>query len=175
MLRLKEERGDTLMWYVCAGQPYDTINLQGTTPGTEKRILFWQQYLYNIDGFLYFATTHWQFLSEENDPWQDGYEDMKFKPLASNRAPTTDGVMVYWHPVTKMPVGGLGLEGTRDGIEDYQLLDMADKILGREATLTYVHRLTTALNEYTKDAELYMTVRNELAQAVEHALMQSEV
>ena len=80
--------------------------------------------------------------------------------------PTGNGVLLYWDPIDNSPVATLGFEAVRDGIEDYQPLDMAEKLLGREAVLEYANRLSTSIVEYSSDTELYMQVRNELAQAL---------
>jgi urease gamma subunit len=74
--------------------------------------------------------------------------------------------MIYWDPITKMPVGGLGLESARDGMEDFQLMRMAEKVLGKDAVMAYVHRITTSVTEFTSDAELLNQVKLELANAL---------
>ncbi|MBR5767175.1 MAG: DUF4091 domain-containing protein [Clostridia bacterium] len=152
MLRLKAERGDTLFWYVCSMQSYDTIDLLPSTPGTDKRLLFWQQYQQNVDGFLYWRVTFWHFA---DNTWADGYAaEMKEKysvyVALPTDPPTDDGVLIYWHPTTKEPVSTLGLESVRDGIEDFQLLRMAEAALGREKILEFVEQITTDVNVYTR-------------------------
>jgi len=167
MIKLKEERGDTLFWYVCGSQKENYINLLPCTPGTAKRTLFWQQYLYDIDGFHYWYTTYWNTYA---NIWDAAYEDTKPKPSASTDAPTGDGCLLYWDPNTYEPIGSLGLEATRDGIEDFQLLRMAEKVLGKEAVMEYVKRITTSLTAYTDDNALLEQVKCELAEKMGQAL-----
>jgi hypothetical protein len=78
--------------------------------------------------------------------------------------------MIYWHPVTGDPLSSLTFEANRDGIEDFQLLRMAEALLGKEVAMSYAERITTANNVYTKDASLLAQVRLELGNAVEAAL-----
>jgi hypothetical protein len=160
---LKTEKGDTLLWYVCGWELQGLINFLPCSPGTEKRVLFWQQYENDVDGFLYFQTTRW---NKFDDIWEEGYEDKRHKPANSQEGCTGDGVMIYWDPITKMPVGGLGLESARDGMEDFQLMRMAEKVLGKDAVMAYVHRITTSVTEFTSDAELLNQVKCELANAL---------
>jgi len=167
MRSLKENRGDILFWYVCGKQGGNYINLLPCTDGTAKRVLFWQQYLYDIDGFHYWHTNNW--LAYFNI-WEEGYEDKKQKPIAATGAYTGDGCLVYWDPNTYQPIGSLGLEATRDGIEDFQLLRMAERVLGKETVMAYTERLTTSLTEYTTDAALLAQVKAELSVALEAAL-----
>ncbi|MBQ4065524.1 MAG: DUF4091 domain-containing protein, partial [Clostridia bacterium] len=170
LLKLKFERGDTVLWYVCGpqGNRTDLINHLTCTPGTEKRILFWQQYQNDIDGFLGFQTTRW---NTYEDPWAEDYEERKFRPpIPTLEPPTGDGIVVFWHPETGAPLGSLTLEANRDGIEDFQLLRMAEQLLGKEVAMAYAERITTANNVYTKDASLLAEVRQELGDALEAAL-----
>ncbi|MBQ7603462.1 MAG: DUF4091 domain-containing protein [Clostridia bacterium] len=155
MLKLKAERGDTLFWYVCSVQTYDTTDLLPSTPGTDKRMLFWQQYQQNVDGFLYWRVTFWHFVS---DVWAENYVEDSIEKYSLHVGlptdpPTDDGVLIYWHPITKDPVTTLGLEAVRDGIEDFQLLRMAERVLGREKVLEFAEQLTTDVNQFVRYKE----------------------
>jgi len=161
--QLKQERGDTILWYVCGANESQMIDLLPFFSGTLKRTLFWQQYQYDVDGFLYWSITWW---FGQDNIWVDGYDETKHKLPNTMEGPTANGVLLYWDPIDNSPVATLGFEAVRDGIEDYQLLDMAEKLLGREAVLEYANRLSTSIVEYSSDTELYMQVRNELAQAL---------
>ncbi len=161
--KLQEERGDTVIWYSCFTYEFKSINVLPCTPGNEKRMLYWQQYLLGLDGFLYWQTTAWE---NFDNIWAADYEEGKPRLPGSMDGATGEGVMLYWDPITDMPVGGLGLESMRDGVEDYQLLAMAEKVLGREAVLEYVTRLTTDIYTYETDPDLLMQARNELAAAL---------
>ncbi len=163
LVRLKQERGDTVMWYTCGDQPANMIDLLPSVPGTVKEILFWQIYQNDVDGFLYWATTWWY---EQDDIWAEGYEDTKIKMPTPWTTPTGNGVLLYWHPETNMPVPTLSLAAVRDGIEDYQLMAMAEEVLGRETVLTYVERITTSPIQFITDADVLMQVRSELAAAL---------
>ena len=150
LLRLKAERGDTIFWYNCGVASYDTVNMLPCTPGTDKRVLFWQQYQQNVDGYLYWRATYW---NGSEDPWETGYVDkyVESPPYPRpNDAVTDDGVLIYWHPVTKQPVTTLGLEATRDGVEDFQLLRMCEAKFGREKVLEFVEQIATDYNAFTQ-------------------------
>ncbi|MBR5767174.1 MAG: DUF4091 domain-containing protein [Clostridia bacterium] len=153
LLRLKAERGDTIFWYNCGEASYDTINMLPCTPGTDKRLLFWQQYQQNVDGYLYWRVTFWNNMA---DVWDPEYMAtmIETKPLSkSTDAPYGDGVLLYWHPVTGKPVSTLGFESVRDGIEDFQLLRMAEREFGRDRILGFAEQLTTDVNKFVKYTE----------------------
>ena len=137
----------TLWWYVCGGQSLDSIDLLASTPGLEKRILFWQQYQNNVEGFLYWSSCYWQGLEYEETP-------------------TTDGILAYIDKTTGEPIGTLGLEAVRDGIEDFQLLHMGEEILGKDAVAPYVEAITTSITEWDGNVNNLMKQRNALAEAI---------
>jgi len=168
LMKAKEERGDKIVWYVCGnGDDHYEVNMLACTSGTEKRGLFWQQYQQKVDGFFYWSTCWW---NNSLDIWNRDYYETGAVFDEVPEFPVTDGLLIYWHPETKKPVGTLGIESVRDGIEDYQLLSMADKLFGRETVQPYVEKITTGSLNYTKDAEELMSVRRELAEMVEKAL-----
>ncbi|MBR5767983.1 MAG: DUF4091 domain-containing protein, partial [Clostridia bacterium] len=170
MMKLKTERGDTLFWYVCGGQASGYINILPCTPGTDKRILFWQQYQQDIDGFLYWRVSLWNMCY---DIWADDYMETDFPFPKSSGTPTGDGVLLYWHPITQKPVTTIGFEAVRDGIEDFQLLRMAERRLGREEVLKYVEKITTGVTEFVqyKDGStaLLNEVKNQIFDLLENA------
>ncbi len=171
MHRMREEQGATLFWYD-AGPAYgDTEkrpHILTCASGLEKRIIFWQQYMLDIDGFLYYHTTKWnQYL----DFWDPDYEDTQkpFPKPGGVEGYEGGGVLMYWHPVTQDPVGSLTLESVRDGIEDFQLMRMAERAVGRDEVMKYVNRITTGHTEFTSDGDLFEKVRSELFEIVEKA------
>ncbi|MBO4413371.1 MAG: DUF4091 domain-containing protein [Clostridia bacterium] len=159
MLRQKAERGDTLFWYVCSGSTADTINRLPCTPGTDKRLLFWMQYQQNIDGFLYWRATYW---NRSADVWADDYMTKGYRKTESFGEGTDEGVMIYWHPITKEPVSTLGFEAMRDGVEDFQLLKMVEAKFGRDKALEYAEQLATDINKFVRYRKGSTTLLNEL-------------
>ena len=169
MQRLKAERGDTILWYTCGDSPLNAIDILPEFPGTDKRTLYWQQYLYDIDGYLYWNSTNWYGF---DNIWEEGYADKRhgFPSMDTNSG---NGVLYYFDPITKLPVATLGSEAVRDGIEDYQLIRLADEVLGRETVLTYIRQITTSITDYNKDAAVLMQVRDALAEALLAATSQA--
>ena len=146
--KYQRERGDTVIWYVCGSGDGDlnTVCFLPAVPGTDKRVLFWQQYQEEIDGILYWRVTFWNTNVATKytvDVWADDYLTAKRKFPLAEEGPTDDGVLLYWHPETGMPVSTLGFESIRDGVEDFQLLKMVEAAVGREKVLSYVEQITT--------------------------------
>jgi hypothetical protein len=83
-----------------------------------------------------------------------------------------DGSLVYNgnHIGIDGPCGSIRLEAVRDGLEDCEMLNMADAVLGREWVLEQINTIVKSVTEYTDSVELFNTVRNTIAEALEEAL-----
>jgi hypothetical protein len=163
LLRLKKERGDKLYWYVVGSKDGSTLNVLPCSPGTDKRLIFWQQYQQDVDGFLYWSVTTWNF---SHDIWAEDYMETDFPFPKSDGMATDCGALIYWHPLTKKPVTTLGFEAMRDGVEDFQLFRMAEREFGREKLLGYIEKITTDVDKFVKykdgSTELLADLRNQI-------------
>ena len=150
--------GDELWWYVCIIPQYPYANFFAPYQGALTRVLFWQQYMYNVDGVLYWAV---------ND-WQNGAE---WRTMDCGFA-YGDGRLLYCGAKygVRGPISSLRLEIIRDGIEDFQYLKMAEDALGKAEVDRLVARVTTGILDYTHDADVIREVRNALGDALSDAL-----
>ena len=82
-----------------------------------------------------------------------------------------DGILIY--SGTKYgirgPIGSLRLEDIRDGIEDYQYLEMAKDLLGQEEVDEIIAQVTTGVLHYIDDDDVFAQIRIELGNALENA------
>ena len=146
--------GDELWWYVCIIPQYPYANFFSTYQGTLTRVLFWQQYMYNVDGVLYWAVNDWQAGAE----WRS--MDCGF--------PYGDGRLLYCGAKYRIngPISSIRLEIIRDGIEDFQYLKMAEEALGKDEVDRLVAQVTTGILDYTSDADVIRAVRNTIGDAL---------
>lgn len=144
------EDGDELWWYVCIGPQYPYANFFSTYQGTMTRVLMWQQYMYNVEGLLYWSVNAW----ESGREWRT--MDLKW--------PYGDGRLIYCGSKYSLraPISSIRLEQVRDGIEDYQYMAMIEEKYGREKADEFISKITTGILEYSTDAELMRAVRNEM-------------
>ena len=150
--------GDELWWYVCIVPQYPYANFFSTYQGALTRVLFWQQYMYGIDGVLYWAVNDWQGGAE----WRT--MDCGFA--------YGDGRLLYCGQKYKVkgPISSIRLEMIRDGIEDFQYMKMAEESLGKAEVDRIVATVTTGILAYTHDADVIREARNALGDALEEAL-----
>ena len=154
--RMKAEQagGDELWWYVTRRPESPEITLLMETQAVRYRILFWQQKLYGVDGFLYYSVNDWYMIGE-NQGLNSKHEVTGEYDVYGN------GVLLYCGSNFDEygPVGCLRLESVRDGIEDYEYLCMLEDIYGTELVNTLIGRLTTSLSHYSTDEELFTQLR----------------
>ncbi len=147
-----KERGDRLCWYVCwePGLPYANVLID--MEGFYHRVLFWQQYFYNVEGLFYWTTTWWR----DCDPWDSASTvcDLDYYCFG-------DGSMFY--PGNRVgidgPVGSLRLELIRSGIEDFYMLSLGEKVFGRKYIDKLIKSVTPSIREYNDDHDALDRVR----------------
>lgn len=161
--RARDEKGIKYWQYVCwePGKPY--VNLYLNEPGLDHRLLFWMQHKVGANGFLYWRSNFWAYV--------DPFEDMATVPML-NRHVFGDGSLVYNgnHIGIDGPCGSIRLEAVRDGLEDCEMLNMADAVLGRDWVISKIETIVKSVTEYTDSVELFTAVRNEIGDALEQAL-----
>lgn len=161
----QKEQGDKLWWYVCwePGPPYNNLYVNET--GLDHIKLFWQQYQHDVDGFLYWSSNYWAYI---DDPWTD----MATLQGWLNDSVYGDGSLIY--PGKKVeiegPVASLRLECIRNGIEDIELLKLAEEKLGREWVMEQVNKVSQTMNKHTKNNEVFNEVRATIGEALEAEL-----
>lgn len=160
----KREDGQKVWWFISWDVEAPYINYYMQTDGTAQRILFWQQFDNDVDGFLYNFANFW--LADTADPYENNISNAAY--------PDAHGESILLYPGSKYgidgPVGSLRLEAMRDGIEDFQMLTMLEDLQGEGAADALIDQLTTGMVHYSTDAEQYASVRKALGDSVEQAL-----
>ena len=146
-------KGGEVWWYTANTPRPPMANISQRSTGMMNRVLFWIQFDYNIDGYLYWASEDWP-SKKRNTVGEDG------------------GILVY-------PGDDFGIDGpvacqrtgiARDGLEDYEYLKMAKELLGEEYADSIVRRIVTDLVNFESDSSVRNAVRVELGEAIEAAV-----
>lgn len=145
--------GNDLWWYVCIIPGYPYANFFYNYQGEMSRVLFWQQYDYDITGCLYYLVNYWT-----------GSEWMNIDQTALSG----DGLLLYSGKRynTTDPIESLRLEYVRDGIEDFEYLTMAEKLVGRDAVNEILATVTTGILDYTTDSNVIEEAKARLAEII---------
>lgn len=166
----KQQEGDILWWYVCCGPGDPYCNFFVDMSSMQHRILFWQQKLSNVGGLLYWDTTHWIDVKNDNkilDPWTN-IATFNF----INKDIYGDGSLLY--PVVRVginePVPSIRLLNIRDGIEDYEYLCLLEKKCSIKVVDDIISKLVTSYTEYAQDPAQLSEVRKEVAEIISEKL-----
>jgi hypothetical protein len=129
--------GKQAWWYICCGPYYPRLNVGIEHPPLEGRLLTWQQYTEKCDGVFNWGINYWH----RRKPTKDS--DTFFDEWSFGRGMTGmtgDGLMVY--PGESGPLPSIRLANVRDGVQDYELMKLAEAEAGRDAVLEVVCRIS---------------------------------
>ncbi len=130
--------------------PYTSLYVDHSA--LNQRILFWQQFQRGIGGFLYGSSTDWQ---------ADNWENI----LGNNRG---DGILFYpGNTLTDAPTASLRMKLIRDGIEDYEFLMLAARMLGNRWVTEKVNSMTSSLTSVEATEDVFAQIRIEIGNALE--------
>lgn len=150
---LKAKNKEKEIWmYVCisAQKPYPNI-WAIDYPGIDHRILFWQCFKYDVEGFLYWCVNYW-----EKNPWKD---------TQTYPGGNGDGSLLY--PGEEGPINSIRWEIIREGIQDYDYLSLLKAKIGEEKAKRFLEGIVEDLTRYTQDPQKLEQRRIEVGKMLE--------
>lgn len=169
-----QAEGDTVWSYVCNNPITPYAQLFIDTDGLMQRLMMWQFYQRGIEGFLYWAANAYKIpsggtLSDMFNPWETAYHEV----VDGNGAPVYgEGYVLYPGIKIGMPktaIPSIRLKILRDGIDDIELMYLAEKYLGRDWVMEKVNEATPTLTSYTSEENFYK-LRKEIGDALEKVI-----
>ena len=148
--------GRQLWFYVCNADFPPSLGYDVDSPyGWEPRILKWRAWGEGATGFLYWRVTYWF----DGDPWHHLADVGGFDPMFARNG---DGVLLYpgdhkngtgspENVVIDGPVVSFRLKQVRDGIEDWELLLLADQLGGGKYARAQIDRAVRAFGQPLND------------------------
>jgi hypothetical protein len=170
-----QNEGDRMWSYVCNAPTAPYAQLFIDTDGVVHRLMMWQHYQRNIEGFLYWGSTAWGYKTPDMDyyknidPWKTSYngvQDGNGNPVYG------EGFLFYPGGLSLRmfePISSIRMKILRDGIDDIEFFYLAEKVLGREWVMNYVNQATPDLTSYVSDSQ-FANIRIEMGNALEAAL-----
>jgi len=167
-------RAGLQVWaYTCCGPRKPYANILGDDPLIESRLLWWQAYHQQFDGFLFWGLNIWDRQHNDYliDPERDGPRlrwSITTSPPGSGWTSALHGDGELLYPTKDGPLGCIRLANIRDGLEDYEYLWKlaeltGDREIARRACLPVTENLTT----FTLDPQVLAAQRAAIARQVE--------
>lgn len=161
-----QAKGETVWAYVCNYPLAPYLNVKVDDEGIVSRVLFWQFYQRDIDGFLYWHTSYYEQLGNGGNPWDsvDTFDNGIYG----------DGILIYTGTGAGLPkltpVGSIRLKIIRDGIDDIELLYMAEEAFGREWVDERANSVSKSLTSVDVTSDAFAALRIEIGNAIEAEL-----
>lgn len=170
--RMAEQKasGDKLWAYVCndPDDPYAQMFID--TKGVVQRLMFWQMYQRDVEGFLYWTTAYYGYDKKGNhvDPWESTNTG-----IANGEGKAIYGCGFLFYPGKDVGVKGcvpsIRAKILRDGAEDVELFYLAEKYLDKDWIIEKTKEGTPTVTEYTT-SDIFASLRIEIGNALEAAM-----
>ncbi len=150
--KIQEDPEKELWWYVCIDPGFPYPNLFTAQQGNMNRVIWWQQFIFDTEGFLYWATqARWDTLRKPTNTPGNG-----------------DGLLMYLGERygREGPVASWRLIQVRDGFDDFDYLKMAEELVGRETVMKIVNELTTDVLKVNEDPAVMEACRDAVAELI---------
>ncbi len=172
----QKAKGDRVWSYVCNSpdDPYAQMFID--TEGVNQRLLFWQMYQRDIEGFLYWSVNYYGYKEGPGEkvtatplnPW----ETTNTK-ITNGEGKTIYGCGFLFYPGKYVRAGfavpSIRAKIVRDGIDDIELFYLAEKYLDREWLMEKAKAGTPSLTEYV-NGDKFASLRIEIGNALETAI-----
>lgn len=189
-------------WYACGNNAnYTYANHLIENTGLQTQIMFWQSMQVGSTGYLYYGVNLWKEIGENNftngtGAASDGSSESGIWPVnktaKNGKYLYGNGVLLYGSDVyrSKLRITGIKVLGTirveqmRDGIEDYEMLNLYRTIYGEDKMQALISKVSNNVADYLSlplfdrsgyadsltDDDIFAAVRIELGNAVEKGM-----
>ena len=171
--------GDRMWSYVCNApdDPYAQMFID--TEGANQRLMFWQFWQRDIDGFLYWSINYYGY-KEGPNAYDQGIKNPTMQnpwKTVNTKIPSDKGTIYgcgfLFYPGQDVGYGGavpsIRAKIVRDGCDDIELLNLAEQYLGKEWLLEKTYKATPSLTEFV-DEDKFAAFRIEIGNALEAAM-----
>ena len=146
------ERGDSLWWYVLAAPESQYPNFFTYYQGCINRVLMWQQYHYDVEALLYYATgENWDEITKHKFAIGSGDGNLQYPGEKWGRT----GPCASWR-----------LYQVRDGFDDFDYLCIAEEIVGKDEVMKIVTDLTPNMVKFCEDYRDLEMARDTIAKII---------
>ena len=156
------KQGKQVWWYTCCGPTYPYANMASLEyPWIEGRLLGWMTHLYRADGLLFWHVNYWHrngCLDESDTFFPDWH-------TYSGLHMPGDGIFLY--PGKKDILPSIRLAQVRDGVEDYEWLQLAAAKAGTDSADAASRTLVMSMTQFTRDPAKLRAARTRLADLIE--------
>jgi len=149
----QRERGKSLWWYICCSPEIPYANYFAYYQGVVNRMVLWQQYMFGVEGLLYWDTTYQ--IDESITKYKYGTNGDGQLLFCGDDYGVRSGAVPSWR-----------LFQVRDSFDDFDYFTIAEEKCGRDAVLEAVNTVTTGILKYTDDYRVMEAARLRIAEMI---------
>lgn len=155
--------GKQVWWYTSCDPRYPYANNSNCEyPTVECRLLGWLSWQARVDGFLFWHVNAWWDATAKLDERQTYFPEWR---VDNDLQTPGDGVFLY--PGARGILPGIRLANVRDGVEDYEKLQLAERHLGRPKVESVVKRLVRSPTDFSRNPKGVRIILRALLDRVE--------
>ena len=169
----EEKKGGEMTWYISCDQAYPQPNYFIDAPALDPVMVPWITYRYQMDGILYWAMNFW---SQTPDPWLDPVTFISGFLCSDGYVLNGEGSLLYPGDHTKEftgqpnvdgPVSSIRMELLRDGIEDYEYLNMLKNLGDKQFADSLVQNMVVGVKAFSRNKQDLYFARKAMAKRLE--------
>ena len=162
-------KGKQVYWYTCGGPRWPYANFANYDyPLPEGRIVLgFQTYRFRADGYLFWHVNYWN--GPGNAPLDESDVFFPHWLIRSQITSPGDGILLY--PGKDRVLPSIRLAQLRDGVQDYEWLQLAEKKCGRAAVDAVSGRVIRSLSDFTRDPAVLRAAQAEIGDMIEKGMM----
>ena len=160
-------KGKQVYWYTCGGPRWPYANFANYDyPLPEGRIVLgFQTHRFRADGYLFWHVNYWN--GPGNAPLDESDVFFPHWLVRSQITSPGDGILLY--PGKDRVLPSIRLAQLRDGVQDYEWLQLAEKKCGRAAVDAVSGKVIRSLSDFTRDPAVLRAAQAELGDMIEKA------
>ncbi|RYY19557.1 MAG: DUF4091 domain-containing protein, partial [Chitinophagaceae bacterium] len=161
-IREEQSKGGEMTWYISCDQIYPQPNYFIDAPAMDPVMVPWITEQYKMVGFLYWAANFW---TETPNPWLDAVTFISGYLCSDGYVLNGEGSLLYpgdyvkrftGQPDVDGPVSSLRFELLREGIEDYDYIQMLKNAGQKEFADQVVNKMVIDVSTFSRNvADLY--------------------
>ena len=161
-------KGKQVYWYTCGGPRWPYANFANYDyPLPEGRIVLgFQTHRFRADGYLFWHVNYWN--GPGNAPLDESDVFFPHWLVRSQITSPGDGILLY--PGKDRVLPSIRLAQLRDGVQDYEWLQLAEKKCGRAAVDAVSGKVIRSLSDFTRDPAVVRAAQAELGDMIEKAM-----
>ena len=172
-IKREQAKGGEMTWYISCDQIYPQPNYFIDAPAMDPVMVPWITESYRMTGFLYWAANFW---TETPNPWLDAVTFISGYLCSDGYVLNGEGSLLYpgdfvkrytGQPGVAGPVSSIRFELLREGIEDYDYIQMLKEAGDKEFVNTVVNKMVIDVSTFSRNVQDLYDARKAMAERLE--------